>query len=112
MKAYLFTMDGTFATRKEITDFFNTLGPDIPHWIGVFPFSVFFTSRLTPPEIATKVEANFPKAAAGFYFITEVPNTAQGRLPTSVWNLVNLPELARPGDPRFVTKPPSTPSAK
>jgi hypothetical protein len=93
---YLIIFDEAFASRKEVTDFLNSIEDEVPYWYACFPNCVFFTSTMSANELAERFWAKFDVEKGQKFLICEVPDDRQGRLPKEAWKM-----FGEPSDPRI-----------
>jgi hypothetical protein len=84
----------SYATRDQVTDLLDTIGPDWD-WHAPLPHCVLFTSPLSAQELADKFEKQFGHGGGKIFLITEVPANKQGRLTDRGWRVLNNPENPR-----------------
>jgi hypothetical protein len=92
--AYLLVFNTATGTRKEVTDYLDTL-TEVTHWYAIMPYAVFLTAGVSARYIAKGFREKFGSRKGMTFFITEVSADRDGWAPRSLWHMLKNPNNPR-----------------
>jgi hypothetical protein len=92
--SFLIVFNDAFASRKDVCDHLDKIGPDWD-WHAALPHCVFFNSSMSAYELADSFEQRFGTGSGKMFLISQVGATNQGRLSDRGWRVLNNPDNPR-----------------